>query len=414
MIAEKSPIRQMHSLRHLYRIGNGPSSSHTLAPRRAAGLFCEKHSEAASFRVTLFGSLGATGRGHLTDKVLIEAFAPEPVEIIWRPEQEQEHPNAMLFEAFSASGEPLGSSTYFSMGGGALLMDLDTTPVYPHGTIREIMDVCNKRGISYWQYAAEQEGQAIWEFLDRIWQTMIQAIQRGLAAEGTLPGELHIPRKASSLWRKASVMHGDLCSEGMLAAYAYAVAEENAAGEVVVTAPTCGSSGVIPAVLYHLLQEHGATTNDVLKALATAGIFGNTVKHQSSISGAVVGCQGEIGTACAMASAAAAQILGGTLEQIEYAAEMGLEHHLGLTCDPVYGLVQIPCIERNAHAATRSMSCCRFALLSDGHHRISFDDAVAVMDETGRALPSLFRETAMGGLAQMYLRRIEKENSPDS
>jgi L-serine dehydratase len=312
----------------------------------------------------------------------------------------------MRFEALDLSGVVVSSRDEFSTGGGALLSDNGGGAVFPHSFMQEILDHCESTRTQFWEYVLEHEGEGLLEYLKRIWSAMHAAIERGLLAVGTLPGGLDIPRKAGAL-RIRAMQHPDtIRSEGMLASSAYAVAEENAAGGVVVTAPTCGSCGVLPAVLQHIEDRHRVTTIDLLRALATAGLFGAVVKHNSSLSGAVVGCQGEIGTACAMAAAAATQLLGGTLRQIEYAAEMGLEHHLGLTCDPVAGLVQIPCIERNAHAASRAMSCCHFALLSDGSHRISFDDAVAVMDETGRALPRLFKETSLGGLAQVYARRL--------
>ncbi len=397
----------MHSLTRLYRIGNGPSSSHTLAPRRAAGRFAEDHAGACSFRVTLYGSLAATGKGHLTDQALRQGLAPSPVEIVWRPQEVLDgHPNGMRFEALGPGKEVLGGRVEFSTGGGALLSDQVPAEVYPQSCIQEIMEHCEAEGRSFWQYVLEHESAAFTGHLKRVWASMCASIGRGLKKEGILPGGLNIPRKAGHLLTRAREHQGAIFSEGLLAAYAYAVAEENAGGGVVVTAPTCGSCGVVPAVLYQLKTRRWFSTTEVLRALATAGLFGNVVKHNASISGAVVGCQGEVGTACAMAAAGATQLMGGSLRQVEYAAEMGLEHHFGLTCDPVAGLVQIPCIERNAHAATRALSCCRFALLSDGTHRISFDDAVQVLDQTGRALPRVFRETSLGGLAQVYARRL--------
>ncbi|MBN1422554.1 MAG: L-serine ammonia-lyase, iron-sulfur-dependent, subunit alpha [Planctomycetes bacterium] len=404
----------MDSLRRLYRIGFGPSSSHTMAPRRAADAFRGDHPDAAGFRATLYGSLAATGKGHLTDAAIRAALAPRPVEILWRPSEElPAHPNGLALEALGESGETLGRKEYYSTGGGALLGDEGEEAVYPPTTSERIVADCARTGESLWEYVQRYEGEGIWSFLEGIWSAMRQAIDAGLHAEGALPGGVGLPRKAASLHRKALSLRGEFRSEGLLAAYAYAVAEQNASGGRVVTAPTCGSCGVLPAVLFHLKGERRLETIDIVRALATAGLFGNIVKHHGSISAAVVGCQGEIGTACAMGAAAAAQLLGGTPGQIEYAAEMGLEHHLGLTCDPVAGLVQIPCIERNAHAATRSLSCSRFALLSDGLHRISFDDAVSVMVETGRALPSPFKETSIGGLAAVYRRRLAEAASKD-
>ncbi|MEN6447369.1 MAG: L-serine ammonia-lyase, iron-sulfur-dependent, subunit alpha [Syntrophaceae bacterium] len=402
----------MQSLTELYRFGKGPSSSHTIAPQRAAKRFREDFPGAHSYRVTLFGSLAATGRGHLSDQAIIQAFTPAAVEILWKPLEElRVLPNGMLLAALGPSGEVLGEREEYSTGGGALLSD-KAAHVYPAETMAEILSSCQEAGESFWEYVQRFEGQGILAFLEQVWQAMCGSVVRGIRTEGVLPGGLRLRRKACSFHRRARALEsGCFRTEAFLAAYAYAVAEENACGGDVVSAPTCGASGVLPAILTSLSSTLECRDEDILHALATAGLFGNLVKRNASISGAVVGCQGEIGTACAMAAAAATQLLGGTPPQIEYAAEMGLEHHLGLTCDPVAGLVQIPCIERNAHAATRALSCCHFALLSDGLHRISFDDVVTVMAETGRALPALYRETSTGGLAQLYHRRISEHHA---
>lgn len=399
----------MHSLKELYRFGRGPSSSHTIAPQRAAVKFRDRYPGAVSFRVELYGSLGATGKGHLTDQAIQEVFSPRPVQLVWKPGEELQHrENGMVFAALGSSGELLGECEDFSIGGGALLSD-ESENVYTAGTMAEILKHCRDTGESVWEYVLQAEGEGILSFLKQVWDTMRASIEKGLRTEGVLPGGMGIRRKACSFLRRARMLHGGTFrSEALLAAYAYAVAEENSSGGSVVTAPTCGSAGVLPAVLFFLQGEMKCSEDDIVRALATAGIFGNLVKRNGSIAGAVVGCQGEVGTACAMAAAAATQLYGGTPGQIEYAAEMGLEHHLGLTCDPVAGLVQIPCIERNAHAATRALSCSHFALLSDGLHRISFDDAVTVMAETGRALPSLYRETSAGGLARLYQRNLSR------
>jgi L-serine dehydratase len=403
----------MDTLRNLYRIGHGPSSSHTMAPRRAAELFVANHADAASVRVTLYGSLAATGRGHLTDAALREALAPRPVEVVWKPEEElPEHSMGMVFEALDASGSVVGSRTSFSVGGGALLEDKDQSASYPFSTVERILEHCEDSGQSFWEYVESCEGAGLWPFLESVWAAMCDSLETGLRTPGTLPGPLGLSRKAGSFYRKAKLLDAELRSEALLAAYAYAVAEQNAAGGMVATAPTCGSCGVLPAILYRLRDALHADQADILRALATAGLFGNLAKKNASISGAEVGCQGEIGVACAMAAAAAAQLMGGTPSQIEYAAEMGLEHHLGLTCDPVAGLVQIPCIERNAHAAVRSLSCARFAFLSDGQHRISYDDVLTVMVETGRSLSSLYRETSAGGLARIYKRHLLQAQPP--
>ena len=395
----------MDSIRELYRIGNGPSSSHTIGPQRAALLFLQKNPDAAFYRVHLYGSLAATGKGHLTDVVLEKCFSGKKFEIIWLPDQELPlHPNGMLFEAFDPAGNLLGKWEVYSVGGGAIRDATSQTsaPCYPFKTMGELLGICHKTGQSFWEIVEQYEGKEIWDFLEPVWQQMLSTIKNGLEAEGVLPGGLGLQRKARSLRRKVEGLGANLEPDAQLAIYAYAVAEENAAGGVVVTAPTCGSSGVLPAVLKYLHDKLSLNTKDILRALATAGLIGNFVKFNASISGAEVGCQGEIGTACSMAAAAATQLYGGSIHQIEYAAEMGIEHHLGLTCDPVNGLVQIPCIERNAIAATRALSCSRLAILSDGFHMVSFDQCVAAMKETGNALPALYRETSKGGLARVF------------
>lgn len=406
----------MESIRELFRIGTGPSSSHTMAPRKAAESFLLRQPDAAGYRVTLLGSLAATGRGHLTDQVLNEVFQPHPMEIVWQPEQRLPlHPNGMRFEAFTASGELLESWEVCSVGGGALQdsSEQQTAPsVYRLTNMEQILKHSTDSGESFWEYVQACEGEDIYPFLEQVWEVMSEAIVRGLKNVGVLPGGLGVGRKAHAFNRKSSLYGGHLQQNARIWSYALAVSEENAAGGVIATAPTCGASGVLPAVLRYLRESLECSREDILRALATAGLIGNLVKHNASISGAEVGCQGEIGTACSMAAAAATQLYGGTVKQIEYAAEMGLEHHLGLTCDPVQGLVQIPCIERNAHAATRALSCCHFALLSGGEHKITFDEITVVMKETGQALPSLYRETAGGGIAQAYRQR-KKNDSAD-
>lgn len=404
----------MQSIRELYRIGHGPSSSHTMAPRRAAEQFRARYPAAASYRVTLYGSLAATGRGHLTDVAIRDALGPAPTEFIWLPEVElPRHPNGMQFEALSADGVAAEPWQVFSVGGGALAEahEPEPEPVYDLHRLTDILDRCKTTGQSLWEYVEEREGKAIWDFLAQIAAAMGVAIDRGLVQEGVLPGGLGVARRAWVIHRKMTIARNTVAASApnrfeLLYAYALAVSEENASGGVVVTAPTCGSSGVLPAVLRYVQEITACSDDAVLRALATAGLIGNLVKHNASISGAEVGCQGEVGVACAMAAAAAAQLFGGTVRQIEYAAEMGLEHNLGLTCDPVAGIVQIPCIERNAFAASKAFNCADYALLTDGSHRIPFDDVVAVLWETGNNLPSLYRETSSGGLAEAYRRRI--------
>ncbi len=398
----------MESIRELYRIGHGPSSSHTMAPRRAAEQFRLRYPNAERYEVTLYGSLAATGRGHLTDVAIREALAPAPTEFAWLPEVElPRHPNGMQFQAVLPGGARSGPWQVFSVGGGALAEEADAAPpaVYDLDNLAAILARCRESGQSLWEYVEEREGKDIWAFLARIAEAMGAAVERGLLREGVLPGGLGVARRAWVIHRKMTIAGSAPNRFELLYAYALAVAEENASGGVVVTAPTCGSSGVLPAVLRYVQEITGCSDDAVLRALATAGLIGNLVKHNASISGAEVGCQGEVGVACSMAAAAAAQLFGGTVRQIEYAAEMGLEHNLGLTCDPVAGIVQIPCIERNAFAASKAFNCADYALLSDGTHRVPFDDVVAVLWETGNNLPSLYRETSSGGLAEAYRRR---------
>lgn len=393
----------MESIREIFRIGYGPSSSHTMGPRKAAEIFKKKNLSAFSFRVTLFGSLAATGKGHQTDKAIIDELAPGEVELLWKPEIFlQHHPNGLKFEALNSSGNAENEWIVYSVGGGKIT---DFTSgekedkIYDMTTMKEILSWSKKTGKSFWEYVEEKEGKEIYEHLVEVWNIMKDSVSRGIDAEGILPGGLALNRKASSYHVKAKNFKGSLKTKTLTFSYALAVAEENAAGGKIVTAPTCGSSGVLPAVLKYLQESFEFSDQRILRALATAGLTGNIVKENASISGAKVGCQGEIGTACAMASAAAAQLLGGTPYQIEYAAEMGMEHHLGLTCDPINGLVQVPCIERNAFAAERALNCATFALLSDGRHLVSFDRIVKTMNQTGHDLPSIYKETSEGGLA---------------
>ncbi|MBE6300959.1 MAG: L-serine ammonia-lyase [Parabacteroides distasonis] len=396
----------MESIKQIYRIGHGPSSSHTMGPRRAAEMFLVRNREASRFNVTLYGSLAATGKGHMTDVAILEVLSPiAKTHIIWEPKIFLPfHPNGILFESFNANDEKMDSWTIYSIGGGTLANEtyneLTQGQVYEMETIREIQAWCEKTGYSYWEYVEQCEGKDIWDYLAEVWEIMQQAVRNGLDAEGILPGGLGIRRKASDYMIRAKGYGSSVKSRGLVYAYALAVSEENACGGKIVTAPTCGSCGVMPAVLYHLKESRDFSDSRILRALATAGLFGNVVRTNASVSGAEVGCQGEVGVACAMAAGAASQLFGGTSAQIEYAAEMGLEHHLGLTCDPVCGLVQIPCIERNAFAAARALDANTFSNFSDGKHRVSFDQVVEVMRQTGNDLPSLYKETSEGGLAK--------------
>lgn len=398
----------MKSIREIYRIGIGPSSSHTMGPRKAAELYLEKHPEAAAFRVTLYGSLSATGKGHMTDHAILDVLGNDTTEIIWSKDFLDFHPNGMKFECKGTSDEAVFSDawTVFSIGGGALAEEgqssIELPEIYAMNTMTEILQYCEWSGKGYWEYVEECEGPGIWDYLREVWHTMRDAVERGLDAEGVLPGPLNLRRKAYSYHVKATGYNANLRTRGLVFSYALAVSEENASGGKIVTAPTCGSCGVVPGVLYHLWKSRDFSEQRILKALATAALFGNVVKTNASISGAEVGCQGEVGVACAMASAAANQLFGGSPAQIEYAAEMGLEHHLGMTCDPVCGLVQIPCIERNAYAAARALDANIYSSFTDGVHRVSFDKVVDVMKQTGHDLPSLYKETSEGGLAKDY------------
>jgi L-serine dehydratase len=399
----------MKTIKEIFKIGHGPSSSHTMGPAKAAEILLSHIPETRKAVVTLYGSLAATGKGHLTDKAIEEILgkAGVSVEFNWQPRIFLPfHPNGMKFEAYDAEGRKLDDWTVYSVGGGSLkeekqkFLDKENPDIYEFTTMTDIMRHCQKYGINYWEYVQASEGPDLWDYLSEAWNMMKESIQRGLSAEEVLPGPIHLKRKAATFYIKSKGLKPSLESQGLTFAYALAVSEENAAGHVIVTAPTCGSCGVLPAVLYHLQNIRGFMDIRILRAMATAGLFGNVVKENASISGAEVGCQGEVGVACAMASAAANQLFGGSPSQIEYAAEMGLEHHLGMTCDPVCGMVQIPCIERNAYAALRALDSNLYSSFTDGHHTVSFDRVVEVMKQTGHDLPSLYKETSLGGLAK--------------
>ncbi|MCH5241310.1 MAG: L-serine ammonia-lyase, iron-sulfur-dependent, subunit alpha [Muribaculaceae bacterium] len=399
----------MKSIRELYRIGTGPSSSHTMGPRKAAEIFLDGHKHAAGYEVVLYGSLAATGKGHMTDAAIIDVLEKSdmPVNIVWKPDVFLPyHPNGMTFRSLNEAGLPSDEWTVYSVGGGAIEEEgthkQGSPEIYNRNTMSDILDYCEKSGRCYWEYVEHTEGKGINDFLAEVWETMKAAVERGLVTDGRLPGPLNLRRKARSYYMRAGGFRDNLRSRGLVFSYALAVSEENAAGGVIVTAPTCGSCGVVPAVLYHLWKSRNFSDIEMYHALSTAALIGNVVKHNASISGADVGCQGEVGVACAMAAGAACQLFGGTPAQIEYAAEMGLEHHLGMTCDPVCGLVQIPCIERNAYAAARALDANIYSTFSDGHHRVSFDKLVQVMKETGHDLPSLYKETGTGGLARDF------------
>jgi L-serine dehydratase, iron-sulfur-dependent, single chain form len=398
----------MKTIKEIYRIGHGPSSSHTMAPRFAAEQFLERHPDAALFEVTLYGSLAATGKGHFTDVAILEVMEPHAkVNIVWEPKTFLPyHPNGMTFKAFDEGRNLLDEWTVYSVGGGALEEEGKPSilpDLYTMTTMTEIMKWCEKNGKTYWEYVLDSENdKGLTAYLQKVWAAMSEAVERGLRTEGRLPGPLNLPRKATQYNIKAMGYQHTLRSRGLVFSYALAVAEENASGGLIVTAPTCGSCGVLPAVLYHLRKSYNFDDVRIVRALMTAGLIGNIVKTNASISGAEVGCQGEVGVACAMAAGAACQLFGGSVAQIEYACEMALEHHLGMTCDPVCGLVQIPCIERNAFAAARALDANIYSTFTDGRHRVSFDKVVATMNKTGRDIPYLYKETSEGGLAEDY------------
>ena len=399
----------MESLRELYRIGRGPSSSHTMGPSHAAALFKKEYPQADRFRATLYGSLAKTGRGHLTDVAIVDAFAPLPAEILWEtatPEDSLPHPNTMDLEAFQGDSL-LGRWRVFSVGGGKIQIEgqpsVAPQDVYPLSTFREIKAYCEENNKFLWQFVEENEGPEIWDYLRDVWKQMKATVYAGLNTEGVLHGGLGVQRKAKYLIRQRHMDESAETRENRkVCAYAFAVSEENAGGGVVVTAPTCGASGVLPAVLLFKQEQHGFSDTEVCHALATAGVIGNIIKTNASISGAECGCQAEVGSACSMAAAGLAELYHMELDQIEYAAEVAMEHHLGLTCDPIGGLVQIPCIERNAVAAMRAINALSLANFLTYTRKISFDVVVRTMYETGRDLFSKYRETSEGGLAKVY------------
>ncbi len=401
----------MDSIKKIYKIGNGPSSSHTMGPKFAAAKFLTNNPDASNFKVHIYGSLALTGKGHMTDVAILDTLGKN-TEIVWHQNETLPlHPNGMLFEAFDKSSDLIDSWEVYSVGGGEL-MDKDNKVkprvFYPHTNMASILEHLKDEGGTLWEYVFRNDENDLTDYLWEVWTAMKEAIERGLNTEGTLPGGLKLLRKAASYYFKARMQNQFVRDDSFLFAFALAVSEENATGNVVVTAPTCGSSGILPAVLYLFYKDKDVKEDFIIRSLATAGLIGNIVKKNASISGAEVGCQGEVGVASSMAAAAAAQIAGGTVHQIEYAASSALEHHLGLTCDPVAGLVQIPCIERNAFGAQRAIDSALFAINSDGRHLVMFDQVVEAMKQTGKDMPSLYKETALGGLAKVYFDGKEK------
>ena len=401
----------MKSIREIYKIGKGPSSAHTMGPERAATLFRNRYPQADAFQVILYGSLSKTGVGHGTDRVVREVLSPLPTEVIFSTEElPGSHPNTMDFIALQ-NGSEIGRLQVESIGGGDIRIpgqkDTESEEVYIEHSFAEIADFCKWRYINTLsEYVELNEGPEIWDFLMEVWQVMKQSIADGLSTEGVLPGGLNVQRKAKYLLERDVPVRAPALQEfRLIAAYAYAVAEQNADNGTVVTAPTCGACGVLPAVLKYVQDTRGLTDEEICRGLATAGIIANLTKRNASISGAEAGCQAEIGTACSMAAAALAELYKQDLDQVEYAAEVAMEHHLGLTCDPICGLVQIPCIERNAVAAMRAMNACNLSYFLTGSRNISYDMVCRAMHETGVNLNHRFRETSEGGLAKLYNRK---------
>ena len=403
----------MKSIRDIYKIGKGPSSSHTMGPGFAAGIFKEHHKDADSFKAILYGSLAKTGVGHGTDRVLVDTFSPVPVEVVISKEDPEDlkHPNTLDLIAIK-DGEEVARQRYISIGGGDIIVDGHRGPVkkeedvYLENSFAEIKQFCAFRYVNLDEYIELSEGKEIWDFLGEVWKAMEQEVEEGLSKTGELPGPLHVQRKAKFLHEQVPQnKHAELVESQLVCSYAYACSEQNADNGTVVTAPTCGSCGVLPAVLYYLKHKRRLSTDKIVRALGVAGLFGELAKRNASVSGAECGCQAEIGVACSMAAAAAGYAFGYNTEQIEYAAEVALEHHLGLTCDPICGLVQIPCIERNAVAAMRAINAANIAYFLTGTRNISYDMVLKSMYYTGLDMNQRYRETSEGGLAKAYSRR---------
>ncbi len=398
----------MKSIREIYKIGKGPSSSHTMGPERAARLIRQKYPQADSFEVILYGSLAKTGRGHMTDEAIRNTLSPHPVQITFCQDADfpLPHPNTLDLIAFHEDTE-LGRMRVLSVGGGDIRVEgqpeEEKPDIYQASSFTEIALYCKSHMIRLSDYVERIEGEEIWEYLLEVWKTMGQAAIEGLSTTGILPGGLGVERKAQYLYQQSHIDESPETRENrIVCAYAFAISEQNASCGTIVTAPTCGACSVLPAVLRYMQEKKGFSDKQVLKALAVAGLIGNLVKTNASISGAECGCQAEIGTACSMAAAALAELFGMGIDQIEYAAEVAMEHHLGLTCDPICGLVQIPCIERNAVAAMRAINALSLANFLSSTRKISFDMVVRTMYETGRDMSGRYRETAEGGLAKMY------------
>ena len=399
--------RAMPTIRELYKVGRGPSSSHTMGPEKAGIIFKSRYPDADSYKAILYGSLASTGKGHMTDFSIIETMKPKKCEVEFDyTTNDLPHPNTLDIIAFK-DGKQQAKLRFMSVGGGQIVIEgeklKENENLYPFHTFDEIKKYCEEHDMRLWQYVEMIEGKEISEFVHGIWDQMQKTIKQGISKTGTIPGRLGVQKKAKHLYNQHHIDEtGETRENRMVASFAFAVGEENACGETIVTAPTCGASGVVPAVMYYYKNKRGFSDEEIVHALETAALIGNLVKTNASISGAECGCQAEIGTACSMAAAAAAELYELDLDQIEYAAEMSIEHHLGLTCDPILGLVQIPCIERNAIAAMRALNAVNLADFLADSRIISFDMIVETMYETGKDLKVMYRETAEGGMAKKF------------
>ena len=395
----------MLSIRSLYQVGYGPSSSHTMGPAKAASQLKNQYPDVDSYEITLYNSLALTGKGHLTEEAIKESLAPCSVAFLTNIDLNK-HPNTLLFKGYQ-DHTLIFEKEIQSVGGGRILFvgEEDKEPIiYPHHKFRDIKKYCKDHHIHLYDYVYQVEGEDFKLFLEDIWEAMKMSIIKGISTKGVLPGPLKLKRKAPDLYSRdpnKEVM--EITENRLVSAYAFAVSEENASGGIIVTAPTCGACGVLPAVLYYMHEKHEVVTKErIINGLAVAGLIGNLIKHNASISGAVAGCQAEIGSACAMAAAAHATLFNLSMDQVEYAAEIAIEHHLGLTCDPINGYVQIPCIERNAVAALRAIDACGLAYFLTDSRKISFDTVVHTMYQTGLDMHTSYKETSMGGLAKYY------------
>ena len=401
----------MKSLKYLYKIGRGPSSSHTMGPDKAARYFKQANPDADSYKVILYGSLSSTGKGHKTDEAILDVFKEDKIELVFGPHETDNlpHENTMDFFAYKDAKET-DFKRIMSVGGGQIVIEgmpeAGEEDIYPVNTFGQIAEYCNTHNIRLYEYIEMVEGEEIWDYLHEIWKAMKNAINAGLSTRGVLDGGLGVERKAQFLYNQSHIDESDITRENRLVcAYAFAVSEHNAGGGVIVTAPTCGACAVLPSVLKYMQDKKRFSDDDICRALAVGGLIGNLVKTNASISGAECGCQAEIGTACSMAAAALCELFHMGIGQIEYAAEVAMEHMLGLTCDPVCGLVQIPCIERNAVAAMRALNALSLANFLSTTRKISFDTVVETMYKTGKDLKAIYRETSKGGLAETYFQQ---------